>query len=131
MLDASNGERGAQAFSLRLPRDLAKALREQAQAHERSQGGEVRHILRVHLEKRRGALVVTVAEAHRALTEAEQKVRDAEQAVDHARNQLDEGPRPLAAHDTAAEPRRRWSQSAAVGFRWSSRPWREHGRAAA
>lgn len=33
---------------------------------------------------------MTVAEAHRALTKAEQEVRDAEAAVEHARNQLDD-----------------------------------------
>ncbi len=40
-------------FSLRLPEDFAKSLREQAQAHERSQGAEVRHILRAYLESER------------------------------------------------------------------------------
>jgi hypothetical protein len=47
MLDTSNDE--PCPFSLRLPEDLSKALREQAQAHERSQGAEVRFILRTHL----------------------------------------------------------------------------------
>jgi hypothetical protein len=51
MLDASNAERARTAFSLRLPPDLSKALRQAAQENERSQGAEIRHILRVHLER--------------------------------------------------------------------------------
>lgn len=38
-------------FSFRLPADLSAALREQAKQHERSQGGEVRAIVRSVLTK--------------------------------------------------------------------------------
>jgi hypothetical protein len=50
MTYASPDDRGAQAFSLRLPPDLAKALRDAAQENERSQGAQIRHVLREALE---------------------------------------------------------------------------------
>ena len=51
MAYGSNEEQARAAFSLRLPADLSKALREAAQENERSQGAELRYILRQALER--------------------------------------------------------------------------------
>jgi plasmid stability protein len=41
---------------VRLPVALSDQLREAAQRHERSQGAEVRHILRAHVDRERAAV---------------------------------------------------------------------------
>ena len=46
-----NGPEDYRALTLRLPADLHAQVREAAAAHERSWGGEVRAIVKAHLER--------------------------------------------------------------------------------